>query len=253
MSTPQIQALVPITLGGWRVWDLYAAHELYVQDLTRGIHVGIDRAGVVVPETERQVTASELEMILGLFGDQALAFHIATHADENRIPGFLEKLIGRYPALSGATFQLNNQLRPNTCEALLPVKKKHNLKIILPHFNLFGADAWAASVSVADQVLFDAGGLRNQQALSIDERALSAISLVTDICKAPISFAGRLTDVTVADLGLKIHEVRPIINRPLALAGDTHLKPDGSLNLVKTAKFYEACAQVLGITPTPAA
>ena len=61
----------------------------------------------------------------------------------------------------------------------------------------------------------------------LDERALSAISLVTDISKAPISLAGRLTDVTVTDLGLKIHEVRPVINRPLAFAGE----PDNKVHI----------------------
>ena len=240
-------------LGGWRVWDLFAAHELHPLSLTRGIHVSLDRNGVVVPELERHVTASELDMILGLFGDFSLAFHLSTHADEARIPGFLDKLMGRYPALKGRTFQLNNQIRPKTCDELVPVKKKHGLKLIMPHFNLFGADRWSSSVELADQVLFDAGGLRALQQVNLDERTVMALTLVTDVTKVPIMLAGRLTAEVVHDMAMRVHEVRAQLSRTFAFAGDTQLKSDGSIDLARTAKFHDTCAHVLGLATAPAA
>lgn len=253
MSTPIFSQMVPIQLGGWRIWDMFAAHELYTATLTRGIHVALDRAGVVMPESDRHVTASELDMILGLFGDHSLTFHISTQADENRVPGFIDGLIRRYPALAGRTFQINNQIRPNTCEALVPVKKKHGLQMILPHFNLYGADAWAASVALADQVLMDAGGLRGLAQLNLDARTVSALTLVTDVSKAPIALAGKLTADLVQEMALRLHEVRAQLNRPFALVGDVELKRDGSLDLARAAKFHDTCAKVLGMPAVAAA
>lgn len=253
MSTPIFSQMVPISLSGWRIWDLFAAHELHTGSLTRGIHVNLDRGGVVTPEHERHVTASELDMMLALFGDHALTFHVSTHADENRIPSLIDGLIKRYPALAGRTLQLNNQIRPNTCEAMLPVKKKHGLKLILPHFILYGADVWAASVALADQVLFDAGGLRGLAQLNLDERTVSALTLVTDVSKVPIALAGKLTPEIVHEMHLRIHEVRAILNRPFALVGDAELKRDGSLDLARAAKFHDTCAHILGMPVAAAA
>ena len=245
MSSPE-KAKVPIMLGGWRVWDLSAGRDLD-PGLTRGIWICLDRNGVVIPENDRQVTASELEMILEIFADHPLAFHVATPADENRIPSFLDKLVGRYPTLKGQTLQINPQLRPSTCEALLPVKKKHGFTIVLPHFSLYGADAWAPSVALADQVLFDAGGLRNLNNLNIDARTVDALRIVTDVSKAPLALAGKLTAVSIAELGLPFHETRALLNRDFALSGDVPLTADGSLDLEKTKAFVLAAAKLLGI------
>jgi hypothetical protein len=244
---------VPVTLAGWRVWDLFEARDLHPHALTRGILVVVDRSGVVVPETDRQVTASELGMILEVFGDHSLAFHISTRADENRIPVLLDKLVARYPALRGRTIQPINQLRPDTCEELIPVKEKHALRVIVPHYTMYGADAWAPAVSLADQVLFDAGNGRGIQALNLDERTVDALRLVVDICRAPIGLAGRLTAESVTDLALRLHEVRAQLERPFALCGDAPLRSDASLDLPRSGRFFDACTRVLGLAATAGA
>lgn len=249
MSTAA-RAKIPILLGGWRIWDLSAGRDLDTS-LTRGVTINIDRSGVVEPEHDRHVHASELDMILEIFGDHPLAFHISTAADENRIPGFLDKLVARYPDLKGRTIQINPQLRPNTCEALLPVKKKHGFSMVLPHFSLYGADAWAPSVALADQVLYDAGNLRGLAELNLDKRTVDALQIVADVSKAPLMLAGRLTaEIITARLALPLQQTRAQLQRPFAVAGDLPLKSDGSLDIPKAQAFHAAAAKVLGIEPT---
>ena len=251
--TAGAQALVPITVTGWRIWDLYAARELHPATLTRGVLLHLDRTGVVMPEEPRQVTASEVDVILDLFGDLPLTFHVSTPADENRVPEFLNKLMARYPGLKERTIQLIPQLRPNTCEALIPLKKKHGIKIVLPHYSLYGADAWAPSVKLADQVLYDSAANRGPQ-LNLDERAMVQLRVVAEATKAPLSLAGRLTGRVVSDMSLRLHEVRAELARPFALAAELTLRSDGSVDLPKVEEFHDACAKTLGVdVPAPEA
>lgn len=241
-----LQAAVPIALVGWRVWDLYAANEVHKDTLTRGVLVNIDRNGVVAPENDRQITASELDMILECFHDYAMAFHITTPADENRVPGFLDKLATRYPGIKGRTFHIATALRPDTCDALRAVKHKHDYRIVLPYYTLHGADAWAPSVAVSDQIVYDASVARGQQ-LNLDERTVNALRLIAEVSRAPIGLAGRLNAQLVGEMTLPIAEVRAQVQRPLALAGDIPLKTDHGLDVARATQFHDACVKALGL------
>lgn len=249
-------APVPVTLAGWRVWDLFVGRELEPDQLTRGVHVNIDRNGVVMPENDRHVTAGELEMILDLFGDRPLVFLISTPADENRIPGFLDALVRKYPALKERTFQIVTPLRPPTCDELLGVKKKHQLRLILPHYTLWGAEVWSSSVKLADQVLYDAGNGRDTEQLSLNDRQMSAIQLVieaTEKTRVAVGFAGRVTGDLIRGMELKIAETGAILKRPLAFCAHAPIRfSDGQLDLVKAKKYFDACAKVLHLPPPPA-
>jgi hypothetical protein len=250
-------ATVPVTLVGWRVWDLFVGRDLEPDQLTRGVLVNLDRNGVVMPENDRQVSAGELEMILDLFGDRPLVFTVSTPADENRVPAFLDALVRKYPALKERTFQIVTPLRPPTCDELLGVKKKHQFKLILPHYTLWGAEVWSASVKLADQVLYDAGNGRDTEQLSLNDRQMSALQLVieaTEKTRVAIGLAGRVTGELIHGMELKIAETAATLKRPLAFCAHAPIRfSDGQLDLAKAKKYFDACAKVLHLPPPPAA
>lgn len=245
-------AIAPVTVTGWRVWDLHVGARLFPAWLTRGIVVVLDRDSRFLADGSKQVAERELAVMLESFGGYPLAFHVCTHAGEAQVPDLLELLLQRFPRLDGRTLQINKKLSPDTCSRLLTLKEQHRLRVILQHFNLLSAQPGDAVVQLADQVLFDLGGGRGKVQLALDERTLALLEGLAQVTPAPIGLAGRLNAQRIHELDPHLQKLRQRLHRPLALDAESQMRSGGGLDLDLVREFAEACRCALELDPTVA-
>jgi hypothetical protein len=233
-----------VSMLGWRIWDLYAGRDIEPQTMGRGVRLHFNRDGALVPDVNQQVNMSELAMIMDLFQDQPLFFPVDCEGDDHTLPGMIDRLISRLPALAGRMFQIDQTMKGEAFDKLLAVKRKHKLSVIMLHTNVLGAELFDPVLQVVDQVSLEIGAGRGAQPLTLDDRAVGSVRLVATTTKAPVMLTGRMSAQNLKELTPQMGLIRSIVSRPIAIAAEAQRTADGQLDLSHVQTFFDSAAKL---------
>jgi hypothetical protein len=239
------RSIAPITVTGWRIYDLYELNDQVSQDVTRGVIVRLSESGKILPDKAKDVHARELKMILKEYGDQPLAIHLCTSAASELVPQLMNQFCQQFYDLFGRVFQINKPISAESAEELLKLKERYQLKVILQHYNLLSATPDDPRVELADQLLIDMGGGRGKQQVQLNEKTLQFVNKLLEVSSAPLGLAGRLSAQAVNELSEYLDQLAQYTQRPIAFDSESQMRVDSDLNLERIQEYTQACLGAL--------